>query len=173
MKQFVVSYSISHDHIVEVGIKASSSQAAIRKAKKYFDDGSLWDNTSDMPLLRDEMSEVDNGSTLEFDATEVKEFPQPDVTAQGLLMEVAARELVRGIACRQVNKLADIINKAKEIAGHETGLWQPDESVFPKDMPSFAVFSRKDLGMRRYPHIPADKWVRYRPGDIEDPTFLD
>ena len=172
MKHFVVGYSIPHDHVVDVGIKASSRQAAIRKAKKHFEDGTLWDDTRDMPLLRDEMSEADGGSTLEFEAVEVKEFPLPDVTAQTLNIENAAHALVKEIAARYMSR-AEIVSKAREIMGHQTGLWQPDKSVFPKDMPSFAVFSKKDSGMCRYPNIPDDKWVRYRPGDIENPAFMD
>ena len=125
-----------------------------------------------MPLLRDEMSEADGGSTLEFEAVEVKEFPLPDVTAQTLNIENAAHALVKEIAARYMSR-AEIVSKAKEIMGHQTGLWQPDKSVFPKDMPSFAVFSKKDSGMCRYPNIPDDKWVRYRPGDIENPAFMD
>lgn len=172
MKKFVVSYSNPHEHVVEVGIEASSPKAAINKAKKLAAAGKLWDDTHKMPLLRDDFEETD-GTALEFEARSVNEFPQPDLSVQTLNIDNAASELVRAIADRKVTTLADIVNKAKEIMGHETGLWQPKDGTLPNDMPSFGVFRTRESGMLRYPGIPAAIWVRYRPGDIEQPTFMD
>lgn len=130
MKNFVVRYSLPHEHVVEVGVKANSASAAVNKAKKHFDNGTLWDDTHDMPLLRDEFEESDDGAALEFEARPVKEFPQPDASARALNFDIAAKHLVREIASGKRTTLADIVGKAKDVMA-QTGARRLGECVPP------------------------------------------
>jgi hypothetical protein len=49
--------------------------------------------------------------------------------------------------------------------------FQPSPEEFPADLPSFAVFRRLRNGRRAYPSV--RRWVGYRRGQIEEPTYLD
>lgn len=70
MKKFKVSYRLTYDHVVSFGIEADSHDEAIEKAQQAFDDGRIWDNTPEMPLLYDEYEEHDD-NVLEFTAEDV------------------------------------------------------------------------------------------------------
>lgn len=196
MNNYIVRYTLPYDHIVEVGIKASSAKAAAAKACRAFDNGTLWDNTPEMPLLQDSYEEAnhgDHGVSLEFEAEMVKDFPDPH---PGVLIEAteeASEKLVTEIAHLMKfgepdengkpyeasdgtqdshDVLMVLIDKAREVLSHRNGMWQPEEDVFPKDLASFCVFSSLEAGRARYPRISESKWVRYKPGDIEEPTFV-
>lgn len=69
LKKFEVEYRLPYQHVVIVGVNAASSDEAVTIASRAFDDGSIWDNTANMPLLRDDYEEVDEGGVLEFKAT--------------------------------------------------------------------------------------------------------
>lgn len=58
--------------------------------EEAFDSGTLWDNTSDVPLLYDEYEEVDLGHVLTFGAQEVDKFPEPDASVRALQEQEAA-----------------------------------------------------------------------------------
>jgi hypothetical protein len=81
--KFAVTYLISYVHRVVVGVTASNSEDAINVAKSAFDDGSIWDNTSRMPLLFDDFEEVE-GDTLTFMAEAISMFPEPDASVIAL-----------------------------------------------------------------------------------------
>ncbi len=98
MKHYVVKYGLAYEHIVAVGIRANTPEEAERTAQRLFDDGSIWRDTSDLPLLYDDFEEAEN-NVLEFKATEVDEWPQPDASVIKERERAAAfdvcRELVR------------------------------------------------------------------------------
>jgi len=54
-----------------VGIEAKSRETAIARANELFDQGDIWDDTNDVPLLYDEYEENgDAGIPLEFSVEE-------------------------------------------------------------------------------------------------------
>jgi len=83
LKKFAVSYTIDYQHRVIVGVTASDQNAAIQMASNAFDEGVIWDDSSEMPLLFDDYEEVE-GETLEFSAEEVQSFPEPDSAVKQL-----------------------------------------------------------------------------------------
>ena len=80
MPKFIVSYELPHLHTVRVGIEAPDVERAREIAREKLDDGTLWDNTAEMPLLTDDFNEVDDGTVLEFEAQPVTDWPQPDAS---------------------------------------------------------------------------------------------
>ena len=50
MKKFAVSYAIDYVHRVMVGVTAADSNSAIAIASQAFDEGLIWDDTSEIPL---------------------------------------------------------------------------------------------------------------------------
>lgn len=83
MKKFAVSYTIDYLHRVIVGVSALTIEAAIEIASKAFDEGVIWDDTPEMPLLFDDYEEVE-GETLQFSAVEIQAFPEPDASVKQL-----------------------------------------------------------------------------------------
>jgi hypothetical protein len=75
MPKFLVEYSLTYEHVVRVGVTARGPESAIKKMEAALDAGTVWDDTSIMPLLYDDYEESDN--TLSFTVTPVKEFPPP------------------------------------------------------------------------------------------------
>lgn len=78
MTKFIVEYTLAYDHVVRVGIEAEDSEAACEKAEALFEDGSIWDDSAEVPLLYDDYEEQ-NDNTLEFKATELTDgqYPEP------------------------------------------------------------------------------------------------
>lgn len=65
--KYVIQYELPYVHRVQVGIEAGSAEEAIGKAQRLFDDGSIWDDSPDVPLLFDDYEEQgDAGVPLEF-----------------------------------------------------------------------------------------------------------
>lgn len=81
LKKHVVSYSLPYSHDVMVGITAESPVRAIATAEALFDDGTIWDDTDDVPLLRDDYDESNNGDPLILQVEETFDAntPWPDV----------------------------------------------------------------------------------------------
>lgn len=75
--KYLVEYQLAYAHIVRVGVTARSSGEAETKAREAFDDGAIWDDTKDMPLLYDDYEETED-NTLHFVATKVTKFPPAD-----------------------------------------------------------------------------------------------
>lgn len=61
----IVEYTLDYAHRVQVGIPSDSDEEAIAKAQAAFDDGTIWDDTPEMPLLFDDYEEKE-GETLDF-----------------------------------------------------------------------------------------------------------
>lgn len=93
--RYIVEYRLDYEHRVQVGIKATSRDEAIRKAQQAFDEGSLWDDTKHMPLLFDDYEEKD-GRALTFEIVAlVDAWPAPDASVVQLRREAAAMQASR------------------------------------------------------------------------------
>src|SRR5699024_5278034 len=57
MTKYVVKYTLSYLHRVEVGIEADDPDKAVEQAEQLFDDGDIWDDTPACPLLFDDFEE--------------------------------------------------------------------------------------------------------------------
>ena len=96
MTKYVVTYTLPYEHIVRVGIEADTAQAAQTIAESAFNDGVLWDNTPNMPLLMDEFEETgDAGVPVLFQATPVTEWPGPDNSVLKALHAKTAHDVAR------------------------------------------------------------------------------
>lgn len=96
MKQkFVVRYQLPYVHEVVVGITTSSSRRAEELARRLFDNGTIWDDTKSVPLLRDEFDEGEmdgsDGGQLEFSAEAVDTWPALDSSVFELRRRAHAR----------------------------------------------------------------------------------
>ena len=94
MKNFIVEYELPYTHLVRVGIQAADEAGAIELAKNAFDQGTIWDNTPDMPLLYDDFEEDDSSpldEPVEFNAEECKVWPVPAACVKSIVCNAAAR----------------------------------------------------------------------------------
>ncbi len=83
LKKFAVTYTIDYQHRVVVAVSALNTESAIEIASKAFDEGVIWEDAPDMPLLFDDYEEVE-GETLIFSAEEIQAFPEPDSSVKQL-----------------------------------------------------------------------------------------
>ena len=96
MTKYVVTYTLPYEHVVRVGIEADTAQAAQTIAESAFNDGVLWDNTPNMPLLMDEFEETgDAGVPVLFQATPVTEWPVPDNSVLKAQHDKTAHDVAR------------------------------------------------------------------------------
>lgn len=90
IKRHIVQYGLDYAHRVQVGIEAASPEEALVKAQQAFDEGSIWDDTPQMPLLFDDYEEQD-GQTLAFEVVAVVDaWPAPDASVLQLRRDAAA-----------------------------------------------------------------------------------
>ena len=94
--KFIVSYTLPYVHQVMVGIEAASEEAALNKAQAFFDEGSIWDDTPQLPLLLDDFEEQgDSGDALEFTIEQTlaqgEAYPAPDTSVLAIRRGNAAR----------------------------------------------------------------------------------
>ncbi|WP_051299709.1 hypothetical protein [Methylobacter luteus] len=111
LKKFAVSYTIDYQHRIVVGISALNAESAIKIATKAFDEGEIWEDTPDMPLLFDDYEEIE-GETLEFFAEEVSEFPEPDSSVIKLKQDQFAYQACRSLLEGDFNVARDFAQKA-------------------------------------------------------------
>jgi len=72
--KYIVEYELPYTHVVRVGIKARNAAAAKKVAELLFDDGLLWEDSPDVPMIYDDFEEDgDAGTPLVFNV--VAEFP--------------------------------------------------------------------------------------------------
>lgn len=128
MKKFAVSYTIDYQHRVVVGVSALNTDSAIEIASKAFDEGVIWDDSPEMPLLFDDYEECE-GESLTFAAEEIPAFPEPDSSVKQL----------------KVNQFA--FNCAQALLSGETALAfefaQKALPSFPVSQPEEATFAVK------------------------------
>ena len=100
MPKYVVQYTLPYRHVVQVGIEAESTETALDQGQALFDNGKIWDNTDQAPLLFDDYEEdVNTGVGLDFTIEdEVDAWPERsdcvDQTIRGNMAMEAARLLV-------------------------------------------------------------------------------
>ncbi len=58
--KYIVQYTLPYEHLVQVGIEAESQDVAIVKAQALFDQGDIWNDTAEVPLLVDDYVETSN-----------------------------------------------------------------------------------------------------------------
>ncbi|OBS08936.1 hypothetical protein Thpro_022053 [Acidihalobacter prosperus] len=78
-----------------MGIEAENEEKALEKAANAFDEGTIWDDTPEMPLLYDEFEEI-KGGYLEFNIeSAVEAFPKPDASVIQMKQDNQARTACR------------------------------------------------------------------------------
>jgi hypothetical protein len=112
LKKFAVTYTIDCKHRVVVGIVATDLLSAVNKGSEAFDEGTIWDDTPEMPLLFDDYEEESSKETLWFMAEEVSEFPEPDSSVIKLKRDEFAYKACRSLLEGDFNVARDFAQKA-------------------------------------------------------------
>lgn len=87
-----VTYSLPYQHVVVVGVRAATADEATTRVQAAFDAGTLWDDNPDMPLLKDDFEEEDDGTVLSFEAEAVADWSEPDVSVLALRRQRQAEQ---------------------------------------------------------------------------------
>jgi hypothetical protein len=95
MNRYIVQYGLDYEHRVLVGIEAASPEEAVQKAQQAFDEGAIWDDTDQMPLLFDDYEEKDDQSLAFEVIANVDAWPVPDASVLKLRREAAAMRACR------------------------------------------------------------------------------
>jgi hypothetical protein len=111
MKKFAVSYTIDYQHRVVVGVSALNTESAIEISSKAFDEGVIWDDTPDMPLLFDDYEEVES-ETLQFSAEEIRAFPEPDSSVKQLMANQFAFYCAQALLSGETTSALEFAQKA-------------------------------------------------------------
>ena len=96
--KFLVQYNLPYEHVVRVGIEADNRDEAIAKATALFDDGTIWDDTPEVPLLVDDVYEDgDAGVPLEFtiEGRNISKWPEADESVKTIRRRNAALRAAR------------------------------------------------------------------------------
>ncbi|OAI13188.1 hypothetical protein A1507_17625 [Methylomonas koyamae] len=93
---YAVTYTIDYTHRVVVGVLADTAQEAQSIAEAAFDNGTIWDDTPELPLLFDDFEEVD-GETLRWQVEAVDVWPKADASVVKLRQERTAMAVCRGL----------------------------------------------------------------------------
>ena len=109
--KFAVTYEIDYIHRVIVGVTAPDAEAAIKLASYAFDEGKIWDDTEEMPLLFDDFEEVE-GETLVYSAQEVSWFPEPDASVVAIKQKEFTFMACQALLAGQVDTARDFAMKA-------------------------------------------------------------
>lgn len=91
----IVQYTLPYEHRVMVGIEAETPEAAVARAERLFDDGEIWQDTAEMPLLYDDFEEEgDAGQPLLFTVEQTlgaeEPWPETDASVKALRRREAA-----------------------------------------------------------------------------------
>jgi hypothetical protein len=125
LKKFAVTYTIDYQHRVVVGVTASDQNAAVQIANNAFDDGVIWDDKPDLPLLFDDYEEVE-GETLEFSAEEVQSFPGPDSSIKQLKANQFAFYCAQALLSGEMDSALEFAKKALP----QFATSQPEETIW-------------------------------------------
>lgn len=98
--KYVIQYTLPYEHRVMVGIEAETPEAATAKAEKLFDDGEIWQDTAEVPLLYDDYEEDgDAGVPLQFTVDQSlgsdEPWPEADTSVKALRRREAAFRAAR------------------------------------------------------------------------------
>lgn len=124
-KKFAVTYTIDYQHRVVVGVTSSDQSTAIQIASNAFDEGVIWDDTPEMPLLFDDYEEVE-GEILEFTAEEIQSFPEPDSSVKQLKANQFAFYCVQALLSGEMDSAFEFAKKALP----QFAASQPEESIW-------------------------------------------
>ena len=96
--KYIVQYTLPYEHRVMVGIEAGSSGEAIARAESLFDQGDIWQDTTEVPLLLDDFDEVGDSPlhlTVEQELADGEPWPKPDASVVTLRRRDAAFQASR------------------------------------------------------------------------------
>ncbi|MBU0501428.1 MAG: hypothetical protein KJ558_10055 [Gammaproteobacteria bacterium] len=89
---YVVEYTLPYTHRVQVGVYATSAGEAEAKAEAAFNECTLWDNTTEMPLLYDDFDEEgDAGEPMVFSVIAKGAFPEAEASVKAVERNERAR----------------------------------------------------------------------------------
>lgn len=91
--RYIIQYALPYEHRVLVGIEAKSRDAAIAKAGELFDQGDIWQDSAEVPLLYDDFEENgDAGIPMEFtvESEVTGDWPDPDASVKAIRRRDAA-----------------------------------------------------------------------------------
>jgi hypothetical protein len=124
-KKFAATYEIDYTHRVVVGVTAPDAETAKQLASNAFDEGTIWNDTEDMPLLFDDYEEV-NDETLLFSAEEISEFPEPDSSVKAIKQKEFAFYVCQALLAGCCNSARDFARKALPHVAAELSSQQDD-----------------------------------------------
>lgn len=96
--RYIIQYTLPYEHRVMVGIEAESREAAVAKAGELFDQGDIWQDSAEVPLLYDDFEEQgDAGVPLQFTVEDevCGDWPEPDASVKAIRRRDAAFQAVR------------------------------------------------------------------------------
>ena len=93
--KYEITYALGYLHRVTVGVEADDEASALRTAQQAFDDGLIWDDTQEMPLLYDDFEEKDEA--LDWEVQAVEAFSQKDPSVKFLQAEQKALQVCRAL----------------------------------------------------------------------------
>lgn len=141
MPKFVVEFSLPYRHVVQVGVSAGDADEAREKVRELLDCGEAFDNTAEVPLLKDEFEEdCDSGEVLEFDVLRALADDQifPPKDASVLVIEQDALAL----------KACEMMVEAYGVDGEDNGgsvRWEDLDDVHATAKAALARFLRRRL----------------------------
>jgi len=110
--KYVVQYTLPYEHRVMVGIEAESREAAIIRAEALFDEGDIWQDTAEVPLLFDDYEETGD-SPLIFTVEQELDADAPWPEADGSVHYLRRREA----AFTATRLLVDAYRRGEEHGG--------------------------------------------------------
>jgi hypothetical protein len=141
MERYVIEYELDYKHRVQVGIEANSGEEAGKKAEQAFANGTIWDDTAEMPLLFDDYEESGESGTLIFKIiSQVDEWPVQDASViqiqKANAAMLACRYLVDACMVAQSSGTQVDWKKAYRVARFALGAQPASGEVRqPSDMP--------------------------------------
>jgi hypothetical protein len=96
LPKFIATIDIDYVQRVTVGIEASHQEHAMQLLKRAFDGGTLWNDSSAMPLLMHAFEPIHPDAPLQLASLEeVEELPPPDPSVASMRCVSASQSLLR------------------------------------------------------------------------------